>query len=368
MTHLQKLTILAEQEETLPVLPLIICGKVQQKITNKQVRVILDACLLLDISPYSVMSSVNDILKKSDLDFFMSSYVMQTSELQKRQMIAWAIRFIRVCEPQCDDFQSIKNSLSILFKMIDLLLESSGKAEILKYVLLKKYSDYDFNSLQENINVILDNLNSGENSNNNSVEDSTSGSYPGSGFSDVPERMEINLDKKMNSKWLKNFLNGTQIKLSLNYLDKKPEKFLKLLSGSLSLNTKEKMRVIDAYNTLSKFQLDELRKVFKDEKIKFKFKTLNKEHPRDIDSLEVKCAIEWLSIYKGWNRKIIAQAEMPEGLVKLAEVFHHPENITEIHTCNNCGHEEWANNIRVNNNNNECPMCAEHAFINVDAA
>jgi hypothetical protein len=46
--------------------------------------------------------------------------------------------------------------------------------------------------------------------------------------------------------------------------------FLELLQNSLSLNPFEKKRVIDAIPTLSQFQIDELIKVFEDEREEFK--------------------------------------------------------------------------------------------------
>ena len=46
--------------------------------------------------------------------------------------------------------------------------------------------------------------------------------------------------------------------------------FIDLLEHSLSLSTFEKKRVIDAIPTLSQFQIDELIKVFEDERIEFR--------------------------------------------------------------------------------------------------
>ncbi len=46
--------------------------------------------------------------------------------------------------------------------------------------------------------------------------------------------------------------------------------FLDLLEHSLALNVSEKKRVIDAVPTLSQFQIDELIKVFVDEREEFK--------------------------------------------------------------------------------------------------
>jgi hypothetical protein len=70
--------------------------------------------------------------------------------------------------------------------------------------------------------------------------------------------------------------------------------FLDLLKFSLSLNTMEKKRVVDAIPTLSQFQIDELTKVFTEERVKFK--DLAKEHPEDIKKLVAKQQAEWIEL------------------------------------------------------------------------
>lgn len=73
------------------------------------------------------------------------------------------------------------------------------------------------------------------------------------------------------------------------------EEFLDLLKFSLSLNTMEKKRVVDAIPTLSQFQIDELTKVFTEERTKFR--DLAKEHPDDIKKLVTKQQAEWLELW-----------------------------------------------------------------------
>lgn len=67
--------------------------------------------------------------------------------------------------------------------------------------------------------------------------------------------------------------------------------FLNLLEYSLSLSVTEKKRVIDAIPTLSQFQIDELTKVFVDEREEFK-KLLPKEGDT-IKDLVVKARDGW---------------------------------------------------------------------------
>ena len=95
--------------------------------------------------------------------------------------------------------------------------------------------------------------------------------------------------------------------------------FLDLLRHSLSLNTQEKKRVIDAVPTLSQFQFDELTKVFTEERVKFK--DLAQEHPDDIKKLLVKQQSEWLQLgdlYKSEeeNKLVEDQAKAKEEEIK----------------------------------------------------
>lgn len=70
--------------------------------------------------------------------------------------------------------------------------------------------------------------------------------------------------------------------------------FFDLLKHSLSLNTVEKKRVVDAVPTLSQLQFDKLTEVFEDERVKFR--DLAKEHPEDIKKLLDKQQKEWLQL------------------------------------------------------------------------
>jgi len=71
--------------------------------------------------------------------------------------------------------------------------------------------------------------------------------------------------------------------------------FLDLLEHSLSLSVYEKKRVIDAIPNLSQFQIDELTKVFEDEREEFK-KLLPKEGDT-IKELVVKAREGWKQLF-----------------------------------------------------------------------
>lgn len=98
------------------------------------------------------------------------------------------------------------------------------------------------------------------------------------------------------------------IKLHLPIIEVDEAEFLDLLKNSLSLNVNEKKRVVDAVPTLSQFQFDELKKVFVEERVKFR--ELAWEHPEDIKKLLKKQQEEWITlgeIYKNEQAKKATQ-------------------------------------------------------------
>lgn len=271
MNNSQVISITSSEESTLPLSAMMICAKVQKRISPQQLKIILQACLELDLSEEEILwvyESIHTSLSKRELDFFLSSSVMYETQHEKRRMIAWAVRFIRSSKKT----SRIKNSIAILFKMIDLLLDRSKKSYRLKVRLLERYSKHHFVYFDKRLNNILD-----------SIE--TEGSY--------------DIEKKRKSPLV--LLPDLNITLSKNNLDETPELFIQLLQGSLSLNKEEKMRVISQYKTLSEYQLDALKEVFTEENERFQ--TLKEENPKDIDKLEFMSVIQWLEIYN--ERKLI---------------------------------------------------------------
>lgn len=96
------------------------------------------------------------------------------------------------------------------------------------------------------------------------------------------------------------------------------KEFLDLLKHSLSLNTMEKKRVVDAAPTLSQFQWDELTKVFKEERVKFR--DLAKEHPGDIKKLLKKQQSEWLQLWDLYKAELANKEKQWEEQNKIDNI------------------------------------------------
>ena len=94
--------------------------------------------------------------------------------------------------------------------------------------------------------------------------------------------------------------------------------FHDLLKHSLSLNTMEKKRVIDAVPTLSQFQFDELTKVFTEEREKFR--ELAKDHPEDIKKLLVKQQTEWIQLGDLYKAELENKDKQEEDRKKEEEI------------------------------------------------
>lgn len=101
-------------------------------------------------------------------------------------------------------------------------------------------------------------------------------------------------------------------------VDVNEKEFLELLKYSLSLNTMEKKRVIDAVPTLSQFQFDELTKVFSEERTKFK--DLAKEHPDDIKKLVKKQQTEWIELGDIYKIETEVKAKENENKDKIDDI------------------------------------------------
>lgn len=94
--------------------------------------------------------------------------------------------------------------------------------------------------------------------------------------------------------------------------------FHDLLKHSLSLNTMEKKRVVDAIPTLSQFQFDELTKVFTEEREKFR--DLAKDHPEDIKKLLTKQQTEWIHLGDLYKSELENKAKENEDKAKEDEI------------------------------------------------
>ena len=108
------------------------------------------------------------------------------------------------------------------------------------------------------------------------------------------------------------------LKLHSQAVQVAPELFLDLLKHSLSLNTMEKKRVIDAVPTLSQFQFDELSKVFTEEREKFR--ELAKDHPEDIKKLLTKQQSEWIQLWDLYKSELENKSMEADNKAKEEEI------------------------------------------------
>ena len=108
------------------------------------------------------------------------------------------------------------------------------------------------------------------------------------------------------------------LKLHSGSVQVDPETFMDLLKHSLSLNTMEKKRVVDAVPTLSQFQFDELTKVFTEEREKFR--ELAKDHPEDIKKLLVKQQTEWVHLGDLYKSELENKGKQEEDKAKEDEI------------------------------------------------
>jgi len=83
----------------------------------------------------------------------------------------------------------------------------------------------------------------------------------------------------------------TKMRIPAHSLQFNENRFLQLLAGSISLSKDEKKRIIESVPKLSQYQIDELIKIFEEEKRKFS--ELDVKHKEQLRALEAKHAAEW---------------------------------------------------------------------------
>jgi hypothetical protein len=96
------------------------------------------------------------------------------------------------------------------------------------------------------------------------------------------------------------------------------QNFMDLLEHSLSLSTFEKKRVVDAIPTLSQFQIDELIKVFEDERVEFR--KLMPTEGEIIKGLVIKAQNEWEQLKDIYTEEEKANAKASEDAQKAEEL------------------------------------------------
>ncbi len=86
----------------------------------------------------------------------------------------------------------------------------------------------------------------------------------------------------------------TNIVLSKHKLNFDENRFLQLLAWSISLSKAEKKKIIQSIPKLSQYQIDELMKIFEEEKSKFS--SLDQKHKEQLRALESKHSADWESL------------------------------------------------------------------------
>lgn len=86
--------------------------------------------------------------------------------------------------------------------------------------------------------------------------------------------------------------------------------FLTFLRGSISLTRDEKWRIIQAIPKLSQFQIDELQKILREEKVKFS--ELSPKHLLQLMKLEQKHSEDWKDLQSILRQKDVKKEEQSQ--------------------------------------------------------
>ncbi|MEK6615472.1 MAG: hypothetical protein AABZ32_05085, partial [Bacteroidota bacterium] len=87
--------------------------------------------------------------------------------------------------------------------------------------------------------------------------------------------------------------------------------FLHLLAGSISLTKDEKRKIIESIPKLKQSQIDELIRIFEEERRKFA--ELSKKHTAQLESLAQKHFDEWVDLETEQEQKSKAQEDQAKA-------------------------------------------------------
>ncbi|PIQ78015.1 hypothetical protein COV82_02100, partial [Candidatus Peregrinibacteria bacterium CG11_big_fil_rev_8_21_14_0_20_46_8] len=102
-----------------------------------------------------------------------------------------------------------------------------------------------------------------------------------------------------------------KIKVPAHSLQFDEQYFLRLLAGSISLTKDEKKRIIESIPKLRQEQIDELVRIFEEEKRKFA--ELGQEHVPQLEKLARQHAEEWKDLEMGEEQQVTASKDEEEA-------------------------------------------------------
>lgn len=104
-----------------------------------------------------------------------------------------------------------------------------------------------------------------------------------------------------------------KVKIPAHSLQFDENKFLHLLAGSISLSRDEKKRIIESIPKLKQSQVEELIRIFEEEK--YKFSQLSAKHVPQLEKLAKQHANDWVdleALYQAENKKAADDAAADE--------------------------------------------------------
>ena len=139
------------------------------------------------------------------------------------------------------------------------------------------------------------------------------GQWPMGGGMPTPPRQEE--DKTpANFQLGKLFTNRLNVPVGEHILNFDEQRFINLLAGSISLSKAEKKRIIDSIPKLKQEQIDELIRIFEEER--FKFSQLSKKHVPQLEKLAIQHHADWVSLEDDYNHANVQK----EDDAKAAEI------------------------------------------------
>ncbi|MBT3865055.1 hypothetical protein HOF67_03435 [Candidatus Peregrinibacteria bacterium] len=98
-----------------------------------------------------------------------------------------------------------------------------------------------------------------------------------------------------------------KVKVPAHNLKFDGDKFIRLLAGSISLSKDEKKKIVESVPKLKQEQIDELMRIFEEEKEKFA--ALSQKHVPQLEKLAEQHYQEWMQLEGEFEQTSIKQAD-----------------------------------------------------------
>jgi hypothetical protein len=291
MTDRRSPTLLPVERETLPLLPLILCAKVEGAIAASEALVILEAMRTLGISEAGI-KHVYDLMEKTHLEqdelaqLYLLRELLEQPNVKDKGLTASVILewSARVCaayaEAEEDDVSAVSEREAVLLHTIGRLLGLDDLTPMIPWLeslIQEKIPSLTRLEVQSRLAGLLDTL---------SWEDPVPAAES---LENPPQRNPFGMFGELLPIQGIPFAPREGVQVAR-------ETFLRLLARSISISRGQKEAILRRVPTLEQEKFDQLIEIFQEEELRYRF--LAPKNYAQVRHFSFDSAMEWLALHE----------------------------------------------------------------------